>query len=44
SADPEDRNDHMFFYNPTSSNWQTINVKATDPWGRIYTASTHSDR
>lgn len=33
---PEDKNDHMFLYKP-GDNWKTVSVRATDPFGNVYT-------
>lgn len=33
---PTDHNDHMFLYKP-SPEWKTVTVRATDPYGNVYT-------
>jgi len=38
TAAPEDNNDHMFLYKPDEG-WKTVNVRATDPYGNVYTSS-----
>lgn len=35
---PENYNDHMFLYKPASS-WKNVTVRATDPFGNVYTSS-----
>lgn len=35
---PLNINDHMFLYTPTPS-WQTVKVRATDPYGNVYADS-----
>lgn len=35
-ADPEKNNDHMFYYKP-STNWTSVKIEATDPYGNTYT-------
>lgn len=39
SSDPE-TTDHMFLYTPKNLQWKTIEVRATDPFGNVYTASS----
>lgn len=41
SAEPAGENDHMFLYKPSQASWKTITVRATDPFGNVYTATTH---
>jgi calcineurin-like phosphoesterase family protein len=36
SAEPEEYNDHMFYYKPSSPTWEIIKVIATDPYGNTY--------
>ena len=38
SAEPEQNNDHMFFYKP-SANWNTVTIEANDPYGNTYRQS-----
>lgn len=39
SAEPTTRNDHMFLYKPTRKKWKMVTVRATDPYGNVYTAT-----
>lgn len=41
TAAPENNNDHMFLYKPQQG-WKTVNVRATDPWGNVYTSSVNN--
>lgn len=34
---PQNNNDHMFLYRPAQDSWQSITVRATDPYGNVYT-------
>jgi len=38
SAEPEQNNDHMFYYKP-STNWTTVTVEASDQYGNTYRQS-----
>lgn len=38
TAAPENNNDHMFLYKPAEG-WNTVNVRATDSFGNVYTSS-----
>ncbi|WP_295936076.1 calcineurin-like phosphoesterase family protein [uncultured Alistipes sp.] len=42
-TDPENNNDHMFYYKPTSDSWQKVTVRATDPYGNVYTDSIQNN-
>lgn len=42
TAAPENNNDHMFLYKPASDSWKTVNVRATDPYGNVYTSSVNN--
>lgn len=44
SAEPETNNDHMFLYKPAKTDWQTITVRASDPYGNVYTASVNNNQ
>ena len=37
TAEPESQNDHMFYYKPASESWGTVTVRASDPYGNVYT-------
>lgn len=39
---PSDNNDHMFLYTP-SPEWRQVTVKATDPYGNIYTETLQNN-
>ena len=39
SAEPTKRNDHMFLYKPSKRKWKTITVRATDPYGNVYSTT-----
>lgn len=39
SAEPEEKMDHMFYYKPASATWSEVTVRATDPYGNVYTES-----
>ena len=43
TAEPEDKNDHMFYYKPVSDSWEKVTVKATDPYGNVYTESIQNE-
>ncbi|MDE6323844.1 MAG: calcineurin-like phosphoesterase family protein [Paramuribaculum sp.] len=40
---PADKNDHMFLYTPCEG-WSTITVRATDPYGNVYTETLDKDK
>ncbi len=42
SAEPEQNNDHMFVYKPSQAAWNTITVRATDPFGNVYTSTVNN--
>ena len=37
TAEPESNCDHMFYYKPSSAAWNEVTVKASDPYGNVYT-------
>lgn len=39
SAEPESNTDHLFYYKPASAAWSRVTVKASDPYGNVYTES-----
>ena len=41
SAEPEENNDHMFVYYPKNQSWKQISVRATDPYGNVYTKTAN---
>lgn len=36
SSEPEQNNDHMFYYKPTKADWKTVEVEAITPFGVTY--------
>lgn len=43
TAEPETNNDHMFYYEPSSATWSEVTVKASDPYGNVYTESIRNE-
>ena len=43
TAEPESNNDHMFYYKPASESWGTVTVRASDPYGNVYTESIRNE-
>ena len=43
TAEPESQNDHMFYYKPASESWGTVTVRASDPYGNVYTESIRNE-
>jgi hypothetical protein len=43
TSEPEKNNDHLFLYKPSTKNWKTFVVRATDSYGNIYTASVNNN-
>ena len=41
--EPETNNDHMFYYEPSSATWSEVTVKASDPYGNVYTESIRNE-
>ena len=33
----------MFYYKPVSDSWEKVTVKATDPYGNVYTESIQNE-
>lgn len=36
-SEPRMKNPHMYYYKPASENWRKATVRATDPYGNVYT-------